>query len=197
MTIWILLALALALYAAFLLFRRSGRSPASLLGVVFGVFVGLLVLRAVRGGVPAWGPLLMVIAVSSLVLVAARTFRGAPKRARGIPRGEIATLGSTVKQADELAAAGDPTAGFAQLSAGLERARSVLREGQPWGGELVHRWEEVVRDYAAEYPLRPSREIIPAAAPAGTGTEGLPSGAAADARTGTVGNAPAQGPSSA
>lgn len=60
------------------------------------------------------------------------------------------------------------------MNAGLDRALQKLRAGQPWGQELVGRWQEVVNRYAEEYVVKPTGELIPAAPLSGTGHEVMP-----------------------
>jgi hypothetical protein len=66
-----------------------------------------------------------------------------------IPRPELDTFLLTVNEAVELAEEGQAADGYTALLAGLARAREAVEDGEPWGEELVRRWEVAVENYAA------------------------------------------------
>jgi hypothetical protein len=124
-----------------------------------------------------WAAMLILLALAggvflSLFLVLALA-RGGRNRA-AIPRSELASLGTAIRDADQLAAQGDAPEGYRCLVAGLQRAEQAVHTGRPWARELRDRWQEVAQEYSREYPIAPPTEIAPAPTPEGRGDELAP-----------------------
>ena|SRR5689334_6268925 len=75
-----------------------------------------------------------------------------------LPDREIDLLTSSVLDAIELAVMGQTREGHERLLAGFQRAQGAHREGCPWAGALVRRYEEALRSYAARYDYTPPCE---------------------------------------
>jgi hypothetical protein len=58
-----------------------------------------------------------------------------------------------IADAAALAAQGKPAEGCELLAAGLHRAEAARDEGQPWGEELVRRYQEALQQYAQQHGL--------------------------------------------
>jgi hypothetical protein len=71
-----------------------------------------------------------------------------------LPDEEIDALVTAVDDAVALAAEGKFAAGYDLLLAGLRCARQGEREGHPWAGELVMRYEVAMENYCASYGVR-------------------------------------------
>lgn len=69
-----------------------------------------------------------------------------------IPRPEIDTLIIICGEATYLALEGEAGDGYQALLAGQYRAQEFVREeDQPWGNELLIRWQRAVDEYAARW----------------------------------------------
>src|SRR4051812_32862287 len=151
----------------------SRRLPGWLGLGLFGL-VGLLLARlSVSLGAMLPTAALLLLAAAPLSGVAIGRL-AAPRRQRAIPRAELAALGTTIARADTLAAEGRVDQGYHCLVAGLQRAEEARAAGSPWARDLVGRWQGVVEEYAREYALAPSSELVPAAAPDARGDEAAP-----------------------
>jgi hypothetical protein len=93
------------------------------------------------------------------------------KQQQAIPRSELATLGTAIKNADELASGGRVGDGLACLVAGLRQAEQARHRRAPWAEDLAERWQSVVDEYATEHRIGPTTEIVPASPPEGRGDE--------------------------
>lgn len=70
-----------------------------------------------------------------------------------IPRNELDTHLLTVREAVDLAEEGKAADGRTALLAGVTRAREAVEGGEPWGAELVGRWEAAVENCAARHGI--------------------------------------------
>jgi hypothetical protein len=68
-----------------------------------------------------------------------------------LPDDELGSFLITVTDALKMARAGDIENGYIALLAGLHRAKEIAAEGQPWGAELVRRYQEAVENDAPEW----------------------------------------------
>lgn len=163
-----LILLGLVLAAGGLLVVRGGARGAIAAGFLVGLLIVALYFARAGGLLPAVALLVIVLAFGGSALFTR------PRTSRAIPRAEIATLGTTIAEADRLAADGQAQAGYAHLADGLQRAEGARRQGLPWGGELAGRWKEVVEEFAREYRVGPTYELAPAMHPPGRGDELAP-----------------------
>jgi hypothetical protein len=60
-----------------------------------------------------------------------------------------------IADAEALAAAGDGAGGYQVLTAGHRRAETARDAGQPWGEELVRRYEVAMEAYRARHGTPP------------------------------------------
>lgn len=79
--------------------------------------------------------------------------RAVQSQALPIPHHELDTFLLTVNGAVELAEEGQAAEGYSALLAGVERAREAAEVGEPWGGELVRRWQDARDRYAERYQI--------------------------------------------
>lgn len=82
----------------------------------------------------AWVVLMLAMMIAGLLfggVVALAVRRGRRVALPTIPRGELAALGTTIRQADDLAARGEVREGYACLMDGLRRAESARGSGTP------------------------------------------------------------------
>ncbi len=70
-----------------------------------------------------------------------------------LPEDELGSFLLTVTDARRMARAGDVENGYIALLAGLHRAKRIGAEGQPWGAELVRRYQEALDNYAREWRI--------------------------------------------
>src|SRR5437868_4521733 len=116
------------------------------IGVPLLCFAGLLVLRLVLPPVLMLSPAVLLPFAAAPAIGFALGRGGSPRRQRVIPRAELAALGTTITRADTLAAEGYVEDGFRCLVAGLQRAEEARESGNPWGRDLVGRWQGVVEE---------------------------------------------------
>lgn len=120
-------------------------------------------------------PLLWLLCAGVALLPAVLVLAGRRRRQRvAIPRSELAALGTTIKDADELASTGRVGDGLSCLVAGMRRAQQAKQAGSPGGRELLDRWQSVVDEYATEHRIGPASEIVASSAPDGRGDEMSP-----------------------
>jgi hypothetical protein len=72
-----------------------------------------------------------------------------------LPTAALDMLKLDLADAEALAARGDVAGGHQILATGLHRAEGARDAGQPWGEELVHRYQVDLDRYAAEHGYRP------------------------------------------
>jgi hypothetical protein len=68
-----------------------------------------------------------------------------------LPTAALDQLKFDLADAAALAAKGDVAGGRQLLTTGLRRAETARDAGQPWGDELVRRYQAGISDYAARH----------------------------------------------
>jgi hypothetical protein len=77
--------------------------------------------------------------------------RTMPRVRRTPPSDEVDAIRVAAADAVELAERGKGSEGYGVLLAGLRRAEGLRAAGEPWGGDLVTRWEAALEHFAAIY----------------------------------------------
>jgi hypothetical protein len=68
-----------------------------------------------------------------------------------LPLWEIDALRTALLEAVDLAVADEVAEGYECLRSGLRRAQALRDAGEPWGKELVHRYEQALDVYTSRY----------------------------------------------